>query len=425
MAVSNTAQKKVVGSLLGDSEKTIRRELNRIGLALLTFSEKQPENWEDAFEFEAKNKNGEDITGEILAKNPESAFDQLSTLDLKRLIYVCRSDATEDEKIIAREESIPKIIEKKKKIAEDQQEAEKRTLVGGLKLILGTDKKKKLQEEIWKKYSTDKFEKKLIPKNIPPGEKPIEEKKEGEIKQKFLSIVKPEIEKTEIENEIKTIQQKEVEESPPKIKFKDSAEEKITSPEKIKEDGYEDENEDEDEERERMTEKIKIPFNIQLKKAIQDAKQKFGKFYFLLTKIIIPLKDKTRKDGWKEMFEYLFIPKKTEIMEDKNSLSYQLRTFFEFFWVSVEEIVDVLAAVFLAYFLIGLASLFIEIPRVTELAEQTLKGNYLIPFLTGGFIFVRILMFLRDKFTRARPIRTSLLFLSGGTILFVSAINLL
>jgi hypothetical protein len=64
-------------------------------------------------------------------------------------------------------------------------------------------------------------------------------------------------------------------------------------------------------------------------------------------------------------------------------------------------------------------------PRITELAEQTLRDNILIPFLTGAFIFVRTLMYLRDKFTRARPLRTLLLFALGGAIIFVTGVNLL
>ena len=95
------------------------------------------------------------------------------------------------------------------------------------------------------------------------------------------------------------------------------------------------------------------------------------------------------------------------------------------FWIVAENVSDVLAAIFLSYLAVGFMALRFEMGVLTELAEKTLPGNLLIPFLAFVFIFFRILIFIRDKWTSWSAWRTSLLFVVGSVAVVFVGINFL
>ena len=150
-----------------------------------------------------------------------------------------------------------------------------------------------------------------------------------------------------------------------------------------------------------------------------------AEFYYYFTEIVVPQKGETRGDGWRKMKRFLFPPRDfAEIAKIKNEAVMKRKAFFERLWISLEEIVDVLAAVFLTYFALGMLALYVEIPRISELAENTLHEDSTILFFTGVFIFFRLLLLIREKFTSWSFLRTLLLFLIGGVVIGFVRINL-
>ena len=164
--------------------------------------------------------------------------------------------------------------------------------------------------------------------------------------------------------------------------------------------------------------KIKLKFS----NFFPNFSKKFGEFYFYLTEIIVPPVNKTRLDGWHSMQKF-FSPDLT--IEAENRRELQRKLIFERFWIALEEVIDLLAAVFIAYLLLGLTALHVDIPRISELAKVTLANNFTIHFFAGVFIFLRILILLRDKFTSWSFARTSLLFFTGSLLIILAGINLL
>lgn len=371
-SVSNSAKKRVEGIILAENEKEAREKLNKIGMAILSIATEKSVGWEDAnaFEFLVIQKNDEEFSGEILAENEDEVFDRLAEeFNFKKINYISRSDASEEEKMQARESGVKKIILKQRKEEEEKEEMENRTLSGGIKTLvkMGSKKNDENEKERLRLENLKKFSDK--------GED-VTDSANSNVEQVISSV--------------EVVDMKE--------------EKKPTIQEKIKE----------------LQEKLKTTF--------KRFSEKSSKFYFLLTEIVVPPKGKTRQDGWSEMKIFISLSKKIDLgsaADEEKSVVMRHKAIFERFWIAFEEIVDVLAAVFLVYFAIGTLALYIYIPRITDLAEQTLKDNAMIPFLVGVFIFVRLLILLREKFTSWSPLRTSLLFFSGGLVIVFAGVNLL
>lgn len=383
---------------MAENEKMAREKLNKVGMAILSITTEKPAAWEDirAFEFLVIQKNDEEFSGEILAENEDEVFDRLAgEFNFKRINYICRSDASEEEKMQARESGVKKIIHKQQKEKEEKEEMEKRTLSGGLKTLV----------KIGSKESDEDGEERLRLENL---KKFSDEGEEDLTKKTAVDVADPAKPHTE---EIKKgdFSLKKEDESSPQTEILEGRGSRA------------------EEKKSKFQEKIKA-FKEKFKNFFPELTDKSRKFYFLLTEIVVPPKGKTRQDGWNETKLFLFPPKKIDLISianKKNSAVMQRKAIFERFWIAFEEIVDVLAAVFLVYFAIGTLALYVYIPRVTDLAEQTLKGNAMIPFLVGVFIFVRLLILLREKFTSWSPLRTSLLFFSGGLVIVFAGMNLL
>jgi len=371
-SVSNSAKKRIEGIILAENEKEAREKLNKVEMAILSIETEKSADWEKskAFEFLVIKKNDEEFSGEILAENEDEVFDRLATeFNFKKINYICKSDASEEEKMQARETGVKKIISKQQKEEEEKEEMENRTLSGGIRTLVkmgskenDEEEKERLRLENLKKFS-DKGEDVADPDN-PNAEQVV--------------------------SAVEIVDTKE--------------EKKLTIQGKIK----------------KSQEKIQTAF--------KRFGEKSSKFYFLLTEIVVPPKGKTRQDGWSDVKIFLFPLKKINLgsaADEKKSVVMRHKAIFERFWIAFEEIIDVLAAVFLVYFAIGTLALYIYIPRITDLAAQTLKDNAMIPFLVGVFIFIRLLILLREKFTSWSPLRTSLLFFSGGLVVVFAGVNLL
>ena len=382
-AVSNSAKKRLAGSVFAENEKEARAILNKIGMAILSIAGEKLIEWDDtkAFEFEVVSKLNEKFKGEMLAENEGEIFDRLAEeFEFKSINYIYSSNASEGEKMRAREKSVKEIIVKKQKKEAAEEEAEKRTLTGGLKALAKMGKEEEFDQhaENLKKFSSE-------------NEEDLTKKTAADV----ADPDKPEAQQIKKVNLVE--------------KAGDSVEEKdevgSTTEGKLQ--------------------KLKNKFTD----FFPEFSEKAGKFYFLFTEIVVPQKDMTRMDGLVNMRKFLFPQKSkkelSQIQQKESEVTMRRKAATERFWISLEEIVDVLAAVFLAYFAFGMLALYIDVPRVSDLAEQTLRGNFIIPFLAGTFIFLRFLILLREKFTSWSLIRTLILFLVGGVMIIFAGMNLL
>lgn len=341
VVVTNVAQKKITGTLKADSAKTVHAQLNKMGLAVLTLSQQKPANWDSdpyylEFEFEAQDKSNSFLQGTIKAPNPIVALDQLTEdLQLKvRAIYLV--NAKEEQKQIARKNSIAEIRQIKENCEKAQAEREKRTLSGGLSALVKMASCNSAKSELEKEKSTFS----------PP---PV---------------------------------------TSPKLAFPKS--------------------------------KGSIqPFSLE-----NYFKNKFDKFYFLLTEIIVPSSNKTRQQACNELSDLFFKPKelKKEEQKQENSTWDSLRIQF---WLGMEQLTFFLALIFGLYFLAAQIALATAPNFFSGLALKTVGENALVLFLflTAGSL--RILLFMREKFTSWSSFRTLLLFIFGALGILILGLNLL
>lgn len=380
-AVSNSAKKKIIGSISAEDERMARAKLNKIGMSILAIAPQEIPDWDEgkAFEFSVIQKNDDEFVGQMLAENDVEIFDRLaSEFKLKKINYVYRVGASEEEKIRAREKSVQKIIEHKEEEEKTKEEKEMRTLSGGLKSLMGKHDAEKHRLEDLKKFSGQGQGAAVSP--VADEKDDLNAPDEGVKKIVFQKKA------TEADAALSEAAQKN-----PII---------------------------------RLRNKIKAFIDF-FPLAFQRAKR----VYFLVTELIVPPSGKTRGDAWNELKLFLFppVPPKDheKIAKQKSEKALNRRAVMERFWISLEEIFDVLAAVFLAYLSIGVLGLYVEIPHISELAHQTLDSNLMMYFLAGAFIFVRFLIWLREKFTSWSPLRTSLLFFAGGMAIVVVGMNIL
>lgn len=393
VAVSNSAKRKVVGKVEAASEKEAREELNKMGLAILTLSSEQLTDWSaaDAFEFASMDATGKKIEGEIDAKSAEQAYDRLATelgLDPK---YICKASASEEEKAKARETSVKEILAKKAQAQKIKKDAEMRTISGGLKSLV------RLAEGEHKDMAAEKNSQKFSN----GGDGDLDKKTEAD-------FMKP---------EQKESQDKPKVEADPKAKIKEgsagsSHQTPVEASEEEQDAGSRFQN-----------------FRRELSTFFPGFRKKLGELYFHLTEIIVPPEGKTRKDALGKIWNLIFPPKPVKVMTTPSKEGFfspmHRKAVLQRFWIVAENVSDVLAAIFLSYLAVGFIALRFEMGVLTELAEKTLPGNLLIPFLAFVFIFFRVLIFIRDKWTSWSAWRTSLLFAAGSVAVVFVGINFL
>ncbi len=398
-AISTLSRKKLVGSVSTKSEGEAREKLNKAGMAILSITTNQQDDWstKKIYEFEVLDKRSEKFSGEIVAKNRGEVYDRLEKeFKFKKINYICESTASEEEKIEAYENSVREIILKKQKEEEEEADEEMRTFSGSLKALAKmkiTDDKKEREDLTEKKPTGDSA------KLANEDEEDFTKKTEAD----FVQSQKNE------GGEVKAIEKVELDAD----RKNEEGREEIKK--EIKENAEGDES---------NLKKIQIWKNKFIR-FFPSFSKNASKFYYYFTEIVVPPKGKTRNDGWIEMKKLLFPTRDPiKIAKIKNEVMMKWKAFFERLWISLEEVVDVLAAVFLAYFALGILALYIKIPRISELAESTLRENFTIPFFAGVFIFFRLLLLIREKFTSWSFLRTLLLFLVGGAAIGFVGINL-
>jgi len=399
-AVSNSEKKRITGGISAEDEKDARKVLNKIGMAILTIAKQKPSEWDDAhaYEFEVFDKAGKIIVGEFMAESDDEVFARLTEeFGFEKVSYIYSITASEEEKIKAKEKSVREILERKVKRDAEKKEEEMRTFSGSLKALATMDiTKKKSGEEEDEEEMKHKLEENLH--KFAAKDEDLTKKTEAD----FAKTPEQEKAKNMSEALNKNIPGNE-----------DDAEETVSKKGAAA---------DSNKQGKGLEGKLKDFFGRLPRRAAE--------FYYYLTEMVVPSKGKTRKDGWEDMKKSFFpslLKKKdpVQIEKERSESVLKRKAIFERFWISMEEIIDVLAAAFIVYLTIGTLALYVEIPRVSELAEQTLRGNYTIPFFTGTLIFLRILFFIREKLTSWSPIRTFLLFLVGGVIIAFAGMNLL
>ncbi len=387
-AVSNSAKKKLVGSFEAETEKDARDRINKLGMAILSLGNEPPTDCLKPFVFSVTETNGREFVGELFEESAQVVFSRLEDeFTFQKINYIFAADIPEEEKIYACQNSIPELIEQKRKEEERKSDLEKRTITGSFKSLvtLNFGDKKKPASEIGNaaKYSNE-------------GEEDLTKKTEADFPDQSQIPAVP--------NPIGA----EVPPSGDEIYALLKGDDDIVLAEDID-----------------VGEQLKKLQHV-FGRFFPAFSKKFGRFYFYITEIVVPSKDKTRMDGWREMLQFLFPPKQSDEklrLERIKALKRQAR--FNRFWIAFAEIVDLLAAVFLGYLVLGITSFYVEIPRISELAELTLRNNFTIHFLVGAFIFLRILILLRERFTSWSFWRTALLFSVGGFVIVFVGLNLL
>ncbi|MFA6458097.1 MAG: hypothetical protein WCV72_01755 [Patescibacteria group bacterium] len=387
-AVSNSAKKKLVASFEAENEKDARERINKVGMAILSLDVSRPIDCPKSFVFSVTEINGQEFAGEMFEESAEVVFERLEDeFSFKRVNYIFAADASEDEKAYALKNSARELAEKKIKEAERQIDLEKRTLTGSFKSLVtlnfGDKKKSTSAIENAAKYS-NADEEDLTKKS--EADFPDPNAMPSAVTQAAVSSDLP-----PSGDEIYALLQGG---DPPK----------------------------EDVDLSEQWQKLKDGFS----NFAPDFSKKFGKFYFHITEIIVPSEGKTRLDGWRDMWKFLFPPREQKDIGRIESIKVlKRRARFNRFWIGFSEIVDLLAAVFLGYLVFGTISFYVQIPRISVLAELTLRDNLTIHFLAGTFIFLRILIFLREKFTSWCFWHTALLFLVGSLVIVFAGLNLL
>lgn len=387
-AVSNSAKKKLVGSFESETEREARDRINKFGMAILSIGNEPPLDCLKPFVFSVTETNGQEFVGELFEESAQEAFGRLENeFTFRKINYIFAAEISEEEKIYALQNSVSELREQKRKEEEHKVDLEKRTITGSIKSLVtlnfGDKKKSASETENAAKYSND-------------GEEDLTKKSEVDFP-----------DQSQVSAALNPVGA-DVPPSGDEIYALLEGDENIVLAEDI----------DVGE----QLKKLQHGFG----RFFPAFSKKFGQFYFHITEIVVPSEGKTRMDGLHDMFQFLFPPKQLDEklrLERIKALKRQVR--FNRFWVAFAEIVDLLAAVFLGYLVLGVTSFYVEIPRISELAELTLRNNFTIHFLVGAFIFLRILILLREKFTSWSFWRTTLLFLVGSFMIVFAGLNLL
>lgn len=392
-AVSTSGKKKVSGEVEGQSEKEARRKLNKMGLSVLTIGLQIPDaNLKGLsvknFEFEAKDKTGQRITGTVEALNREAAYERLTNEFNFEVQSVYAANLSPVEKKLAIEEGVKTILAAKAQKADIEADAKRRTIKGGLESLVKTKKKE-----------------------ISPAEEELLHKRLAGVA-KIKAERQARLSTEDVSGSFDTYER---EEEQQKSALQKALEEKFAERKGRRES--------------RVLDWIKAKF--------EKAGEVLAKVYYHITEVVIPPKLRTRKQAWRDLFRTIFKKKvkpvevKTErLMKVPDDIKIKLkqtldrRLFFERVWMLFEVIAAVLAALFFTYFILGNLLIRYEMGTLTDFLQNTLSSP-LIPFLTFALILLRLLMWVREKLTSWSLWRTTVLFLGSFVVLTVLGVNLL
>lgn len=361
-AVSSAAGRKVTGKIAAETEKNARKELNKIGLSILSISPEKPADWgsdesQKFFEFEAEDSLGKVINGTVEAVNEEESYDRLVSEFNFKVRYVCPEGASESEKEEAKKNSVKNILKLKTEKEAKEKEEKVRTLKGGLETLV------KIAEGGHKEEKEKTFDLKEDQENFESKDQPNQEEYKTE----------------ESEEEGENLESGD---EPKKNDLKTSIENFKQSFEKIY---Y------------HLTEVI-VP--TKGKTRMEALKE--------IQAILFPKKQASEIDTKKQL----------DLVMRRKAIVQRL-------WLALENIIGALAFVFSVYIIVGGLALRFEFGYLSTLAEKTLANKMLIPFFAFTFIVLWILIWLREHFTSWSPVRTFLLFLVGGFCIFVVGANFL
>lgn len=140
LAVSNSGNKRMAGEIAAANELAARAELNKLGLAVLSiattpFPEMSSKNTIQ-FEFEGVDRYQKPVAGTIDARNTFAAFERLKREFGFTVRYICRVDASENEKSAARASSAAQLASEETRRAADEAKRNKPVLKLTLKELV-------------------------------------------------------------------------------------------------------------------------------------------------------------------------------------------------------------------------------------------------------------------------------------------------
>jgi len=207
LAVSGADNRRMNGQIDAVSEAAARSELNRMGLSVLSISDKAPEGADagqtTSFEFEALDRTQKKVAGTIDAADLTSAFTRLKAEFSFQVSYICRADATPSEKTAAHTDGIEKIKKEAATAAAIAALPEKKNITESLSSFV-----KKAEEKLQQASGTEREQTGIRPEpakeesNEALKERPVTLQREPEKAQRHkLTTENPQLIKSKVETQ--------------------------------------------------------------------------------------------------------------------------------------------------------------------------------------------------------------------------------
>jgi hypothetical protein len=450
IAVSNLSNQRTAGKIDADEEKAARKELNKMGLAVLSIStepfvESAEQTAADtasdalltAFEFEALDQNKQSMDGTIEAGSLETAFDRLTEEFHFEVSYLCAVDADEATKTKAHADGIAPILAARAARQAAEEEAHRKTFMGSIEHLMKKkegaeiDIKEEVKSEQESSLKTNQKPKKEITQSEQKSEQPTEFKKlKFKLAEKVVSknesvaktpiAVKPRM-AVAAKTATQTKSEQQLANRPPVLQAV-----KLREEFKLKKTGW--------------NLYLKLP-QVDLSDFLAKLKNLFVRQPKSVNTPTEPgIQAETRSSVTNQLtqtkfgvlFEaaQLWFFRRWQKLSTANQLDGVMREIHRpaalaRAWIWLADFLNVLAGTYLAYFLLMILALRYEWGTLSELAHATLIGTTLIPFLTFVLIFLRLLVAWRESLSQPTIPKTAAIFFAGALVLLFGGVNLL
>jgi len=140
LAVSGSDNRRMNGQIDASNEMAARNELNRMGLSVLSISDKASAEIGTSdtviFEFEALDRTQKKVSGTIDALDLTAAYSRLQDEFTFQVAYICRTDATNTEKEQARAQGMAEVEKVIAKKAQAEEAANNKNLKDSLSTLV-------------------------------------------------------------------------------------------------------------------------------------------------------------------------------------------------------------------------------------------------------------------------------------------------
>jgi hypothetical protein len=447
------------GKIESEDEKNARKELNKMGLAVLKIGTEPITGSGEAgkssieYEFDATDSAGKQVDGTIEAVDLIAAYTRLAEEFHFRVTYLCQASASDAEKAKARKDGIGPLLAAQQAALDEAEAQRSKGFKGSLENLV--------------KKAENRFK----------GEEELKDNAKAKLN---LSEALPSA--AEVAAKAAAAKPKEPESAPPKPKLKlqdapkkpepTKSEPVGTQPLAVSEEPVEPETppkpaaEAKDPTRPQPSRSSTIVFGLDLGQLFAKGKallsQPIGRgdtqpaakdeeaaitlesetketdtaasqqptratLGVLLRQLLTARDSTTRSAAW-QAIRHRYAVQKTQ-QSTGRELAGILRKIhrplvLERIWIWLGEFLSVMIFMYLSYFIISTLALRYEWGSFSTLAETTIARSTLIPYLAFSLMILRILVSLRVHVLR-HIIATFLVFAAGGLLIFILGVNLL